>query len=222
MRLKFSTLAMLAIYGVIGTWITIWIVSDIRRTRFLRAKLATKNTVNQITVALNAYHAEYGVWPVSSLNESLQKSQWFGEMKAGASACNNALFFTLRGIPKGPNEGYKANSSRVIFFEGRTASFGKGFPSDGFYDRGPNGASPSPELEASFFDPWGHQYGIVIDTNGDGRLDLTGIYSDFTGDNAPRKQVGVFSFGKDGMVGTKGDGLYRSGAEVSDDVISWE
>lgn len=213
---------MLIVSGAIVTWIIVEIVSDDRRTRFLRAKLETKNMVNQITVALHAYHAEYGVWPVSNLNDSSQKNHWFGEMNAGASVNNSVLFFTLRGIPKGPNEGFKVNSKHVIFFEARSASFGKGFPSSGFYDRGPNGASPSPELEGCLFDPWGHQYGIVIDTNGDGLLDLTGIYSDFTGDNAPRKDVGVFSLGKDGKLGTNGDGVYGKGDAKSDDIISWE
>jgi hypothetical protein len=77
------------------------------------------------------------------------------------------------------------------------------------------------------YDPWGQQYGIILDTNGDGRIDLSGVYSDFAGvdsntTGAPRKRVGAFSMGKDKMLGTMGDRFYRRGGELSDDVISWE
>lgn len=181
-----------------------------------------KHQASQIVVALRAYYLEYGSWPVSSSANGSGKDPWFGEMKLGASAHNNALFFPLRNIAKGPNENLKANLRGVVFFEGQNVTFRKGIPSNGFYDRGPNGAPPSPELEGCYFDPWGNQYGIVIDTNDDGRLDLRGIYSDFTGDHAPRTNVGVFSLGKDGTLGANGDRFYRKGNKVSDDIVSWE
>jgi hypothetical protein len=80
-----------------------------------------------------------------------------------------------------------------------------GKPRNGVVNRGPDDQLPPPDLEGCIFDPWGHEYGIVIDTNGDERLDLAGIYDDFTGSSAPRKRVGVFSLGTDGKLGTNGD-----------------
>jgi hypothetical protein len=34
--------------------------------------------------------------------------------------------------------------------------------------------------------------------------------------------VAVFSIGKDGLLGHKGDGTYRSGGSNSDDIITWQ
>ena len=39
--------------------------------------------------------------------------------------------------------------------------------------------------------------------------------------SAPRVTVGAFALGKDGTLGTKGDGRFRKGDAISDDVISW-
>jgi hypothetical protein len=64
-----------------------------------------------------------------------------------------------------------------------------------------------------------------VDTNGDDRIDLTNIYNDFAGvdpapGKAPHKRVGVFSMGKDGMLGNKGDRTFKHGAKLSDDIAS--
>ena len=184
---------------------------------------AGKRMATDVIVASNAYLTEYGVLPGSDLSRDQTKDTWFGDVKAGASEHNNAIFFAFRDIPKGPNENFRMNMRRIIFVEEKAATISKdGTPHGGFFDHRPNAPTPPPDLESCLYDPWGREYGIVIDTNGDGVLDLTGIYSDFTGARAPRKQIGVFSFGKDGAPGTKGDHLYRQGDKLSDDIISWE
>jgi len=66
-----------------------------------------------------------------------------------------------------------------------------------------------------------------MDTNYDNRIDLKGIYSDFSGADqtsglAPRQTVGAFAMGKDEKIGNKGSGSYKNGTEASDDVISWQ
>ena len=139
---------------------------------------------------------------------------------------NDTIFYTLRNIPKGPNEGRAANLSRIVFFDARAAVLSvAGKPRAGFFDPTADGQRAAGDW--CFYDPWGQQYGIILDTNGDGRIDLSGIYSDFAGvdpttGKAPQRRAGAFSMGKDKMLGTKGDRLYRRGSEVSDDVISWE
>lgn len=212
---------MLAAVVVCGA-IIVFAISSMPARREPRTRVEAKNIVNQICIALNAYYAEYGAWPTGNGAEKSSRDLWFGDTAPGPLVPNSALFFTLRNIPKGPNETFKLNSRRIVFHELRNVWFSKGVPRSGFFDRGPDGGPPPPELESCLFDPWGHQYGIVIDSNDDGRLDLTGIYSDFTGDKAPRKQVGAFSLGKDGKLGTNGDRTYRNREKMSDDVLSWE
>jgi hypothetical protein len=138
---------------------------------------------------------------------------------------NSAIFYTLRNIPKGPNENWAGNPRRILFYEGMAAAItGSGRAFAGFFDPGLGG---SPHGDWCLYDPWGQQYGIILDTNGDERIDLGAIYPDFAGvdsnrGKAPRKRVGAFSMGKDRMLGTNGNRVYRRDAEVSDDVISWE
>jgi hypothetical protein len=68
---------------------------------------------------------------------------------------------------------------------------------------------------------------VILDTNGDERVDLEGIYSDLSGADrtsgkAPRVLSGAFSMGKDETLGTKGDHTFRNAADKSDDLVSWE
>ena len=63
--------------------------------------------------------------------------------------------------------------------------------------------------------------GRTGDEGRDNTIDVTAQYSDFSGENAPRVSVGAFALGKDGTLGTKGDGRFRKGEAISDDVISW-
>lgn len=189
--------------------------------------LLSKSAANQIAVAVNAYYAEYGEWPpLYALSEGCSKErrdidQWVGDPSMGARVHNNALLFTLRGVGKGPNEKHAANPKRVIFYEGKQALFKDGKPREGVLNRGSNDTVPPPELESCLFDPWGQEYGVILDTTGDGRIDLKGIYVDL-GNSPPSKNVGVFSAGKDGRLGTNGDRILRKGTETSDDVVSWQ
>jgi hypothetical protein len=195
------------------------------RNRELSRELVAKSIGYQIAVAIHAYHQEYGEWPPFPFHPEtkLAKDAWYGHQHTGAPARTNLILFPLRGIAKGPNTDYAANPQKIVFFEAMSARFSRdGKPRNGVVNRGPDDQLPSPDLESCIFDPWGHEYGIVIDTNGDERLDLTGIYNDFTGEAAPRKRVGVFSMGKDGTLGANGDRLYRKGPVKSDDVVSWE
>lgn len=113
------------------------------------------------------------------------------------------------------NERHLLNPKRVVFFEGRVASNVKE-PRAGFADQAEAGK------RGCFFDPWGRQYGVVMDADYDNQLALAEQYSDFARDNAPRVGVGAFSMGRDNKLGVKGDAQYRKGDTTSDDVISWQ
>lgn len=195
-------------------------------------KAEAKNTANMVVTAINSYYTEYARFlptedPTATSSSTVQNDIVVGEGAVGGSLPNNSVFFTLRNIPQGPNEDHIANPRKVVFYEGKAATVNAaGVARGGFYDRTASGSTPSPAEQSCLFDPWGQQYGVIFDANGDDRIDLTGFYSDFAGaeidGKAPRRKAGCFSAGKDGLLGNKGDGIYRSGTELSDDVVSWE
>jgi prepilin-type N-terminal cleavage/methylation domain-containing protein len=193
---------------------------------------AAKNTALQIVTAVNAYHTEYAKFPPlespGSPAADPSKDQWVGDTSMGAPAHNNALFFTLRKIPKGPNLNDAANPRKVTYFTGGSAKVSSaGKPRDGVYERTLDGGSPPAEVDGSLYDPWGREYGVILDTNGDECVDMEGIYVDFAGSDrtsgkAPKVLSGAFSTGKDEALGRKGDRTFRKSSDKSDDLISWE
>jgi prepilin-type N-terminal cleavage/methylation domain-containing protein len=229
-RAGFTLVELLVVIGIIVILMSL-LLTAIPAVKEAARKLEAKNAVNQITVAANAYYTEYAKFP--PLNDpdepppAADKDQWVGDQAMTAKMNNNALFYTLRNIAKGPNTGNAANPRRVIFYEGKSAVVSAaGKPRGGFFDRSANGGTPPSTEESCLYDPWGHQYGVILDTTGDDRIDLEGIYTDFQGSGeagkAPRKKVGAFAMGKDELLGKKGDKSYRAGSETSDDVVSWE
>jgi len=185
--------------------------------------------MNFIIAAVNACYTEYAKFPplrpagTANAHTSTSRDEWVGDPSLGAPARTNALTFTLRNIPHGPNENYAANPLRVVFFEWKSAIISRdGRPRNGIFDHYTYGGPPPPDIDGCLFDPWGHEYIIILDSNGDEQLDLTGIYNDLTGAAAPRKRVGVISLGEDGKPGTHGDRVYGKGDTKSDDDVSWE
>ncbi len=130
---------------------------------------------------------------------------------------NSALFNTLRAIPAGPNINDAQNKRHTIFIDGRQVS-NTTMPKDGFLDAA---GAPATTL-GCYFDPWGTQYNIVLDTSGDHQLDVSSQYTDFTAPSAPRAEIGAFSIGKDKRPGKNGDKLFKSGTTKSDDIVSWQ
>lgn len=180
-----------------------------------------------VVVAANSYYTEYAKFPLlrppGVANAQASRDEWLGDPNTGAPARTNALMFTLRSLPQGANQNHAANPLRIPFFEWKSAFVSRdGKPRNGIFDRSTYEGLPSADIDGCLFDPWGHEYIIILDSNGDESLDLTGIYYDFTGAAAPRKRVGVISLGKDGQLGTNGDRFYRKEDTKSDDIISWE
>jgi prepilin-type N-terminal cleavage/methylation domain-containing protein len=227
----FTLVELLVVIGIILILMGL-VLAVIPMVKLHMQNVTANGVTKNIVVAVNAFHADYAKYPtlqpVGAPSPDAEKDQWVGDPLMGAQIHNNALFFTLRKIPKGPNEGDAANPKKVTYFTYKTASVSKsGKPREGFFDRGADGGSPPSDVDGSLYDPWGREYGVILDTNGDERIDMEGIYSDFTGANpasgkAPRFTSGAFSMGKDESTGRKGDQIYRKGSEKSDDIVSWE
>ena len=172
------------------------------------------NDVLNIVAAVTHYQTEYGKYPMVAA-AAHSGDALVGDADAKATIDNSALFDTLRAIDRGLNERHALNPRRIVFLEGRTASDASE-PRAGFADKAES------KKRGSFYDPWGRQYGVVMDTDYDNKLIMAQQYADFAGENAPRVGVGAFSMGRDGKLGTKGDALFRKGTTTSDDVISWQ
>ena len=199
-------------------------------------KLEARNMAGTVVNAANAYYTEYAKFP-SVLSPSEAKANppsntedtIVGDKDAmSADLPNNTVFNTLRAINKGVNDNNLLNPRKVVFMEGKAAIVSANNKARaGFFDRTQSGSAPPENEDGCLYDPWGYQYGVVLDTTGDERIDLTNYYTDFTGANptsgkAPRKRAGCFAVGKDGTLGKKGNNTYKTGTEASDDVISWE
>lgn len=181
-------------------------------------KVQAKNDVTNIVAAVKQYYTEYGKYPpVVDPPVPGGADDIVGDSVALATVVNNnALFNTLRSIPEGVNTNYKFNPRRIVFFEGKGAADANS-PRAGFADK-----STNPADKGNYFDPWGKQYNIVIDSDYDNVLKIDAQYSDFVEPNAPRVGVGAFSLGKDNKLGTEDDKTYKKGSTPSDDVISWQ
>jgi prepilin-type N-terminal cleavage/methylation domain-containing protein len=187
-----------------------------------------KVAVGQIAAAIKQYHTEYGKYPVLDYTaaDATPSDVKLGDgTLPGVEDNNDDLFMTLRSKPQGKNGTDNLyNPRRISFFEYKSAG-DVNAPKSGFLDAAGTG------VVGSLYDPWGRQYNIIIDSNYNEVINLTGIYADFTEvsqdttDTGARTGVGVFSFGKDSQVGSPKDGVtgkFREGSKLSDDIISWQ
>ena len=74
-----------------------------------------------------------------------------------------------------------------------------------------------------FFDPWGKQYCIIMDTDYDNQIDVSKQYSDFSATNLPRVGVGVFAWAKTISLAPPATAVQNAtGTTKSDDIVSWQ
>lgn len=189
-------------------------------------KAQAKSDAMQIVAAVKAYHTEYAKYPDLSNGASSTTSNtedlFVGDTVAKAPNENFVLFNTLRAINAPPNADNILNPRKIVFFDGKSVSDPES-PRGGFLEKAAGGAAGG--TAGSYFDPWGKQYTVMVDTNYDNQLDMGQCYTDFSSDSdKPRTGVGAFSMGKDKKLGDAeaGEGKFRSSGKVSDDVISWQ
>lgn len=189
-------------------------------------KAEAKAAASQIAAAVKQYYTEYGKYPVADYVTGTPSDIRLGDMgDSGAVASNNELFNILRAKPEKKNTDNLYNPRRVTFFEGKPAGDPKA-PKSGFLDNASGTGN-----QGAFYDPWGKEYTIIMDSNYNDVIAVSDTYSDFIEksqdgtDTGVRVGVGVFSLGKDGKVGSPKDGItkaYRQGTKLSDDIVSWQ
>jgi prepilin-type N-terminal cleavage/methylation domain-containing protein len=189
-----------------------------------RAKAGT--VVKDIVNASKAYVLDYGKFPPvkAAKSEEAEDNKYlsFGDKEKGnSSADNDELFNVLRAISRGENQNHALNKRQVKYFEQPKATDSKN-PREGFCD----GSEFAEDKQGQLMDPWGTQYCVVLDADGDEAINLSKFYTDLEGEKNVIRYSGVaFSLGKDKARGGKGyeNKLRKSNsAEAPDDIISWQ
>jgi len=180
-----------------------------------------KNDVIQIVTAINAFYTEYGRYPVTLTSTTTDAFVGAGSPPAGCTnyTSNDVLFNVLRNYTGGSDSANVAalNPRQIVFLS----------PGGAKNTTPPRGGIAT---DNRFYDPWGSQYAIVIDTNYDNTI--TNPYSDTDGSagTTPLRLGAVaYSYGKNGKLGG-GAALSSSFAaeggslglfKGSSDVYSW-
>jgi prepilin-type N-terminal cleavage/methylation domain-containing protein len=149
-----------------------------------------KNDLVQIVTAVNAFYTEYGRYPSADTSDVT-----FGT----STKTNDQLLNDLRGT------NFAKYNPRDVAFIAPPVAKDASKPKGGL---GPN--------DGRWYDPWGKEYNIRLDTDYDGAVDNP--YSANAGYNKVDQGAITWSLGKDGAGGT-GD---KATGAAKDDVISWQ
>jgi prepilin-type N-terminal cleavage/methylation domain-containing protein len=224
----FTLIELLTVIAIIAILMAL-LFPAIQSMRDSANKAQAKKDEMNIVAAVKAYNGEYGNFPNVIPNPASVVSGDIivGDMVAGNGLSpapisdNNGLFNILRNIADSSvNNNYNGNPKRIVFFEGKSVS-NPASPKRGFLD---NPAPNNTAQKGSFYDPWGTQYFIIINSDNDNTIDVGQIYTDFQ-TSLPQVSIGVFSFGKDRSLSSPSQGLtnvFKSKDRICDDVISWQ
>jgi prepilin-type N-terminal cleavage/methylation domain-containing protein len=236
-RSAFTLIELLTVIAIIAILMAL-LFPAIQGVQETARKTKAKTDELGIVNAVNAFYAEYAKFPtVDPAGATAPTGQTTGDTMVGDATlitgggikydnCN--LFYTLRNISAGPNVSNVANPRQLVFFEGKSVT-NTAVPKDGFLD---NATGTTSGKVGCFYDPWGTQYAVIMDTDYDNSIDVSTVYHDYTASGTgtgaatlPQVRVGAFSLGKDHKVGSPAQGItdmLKSGSNTSDDVASWQ
>ena len=222
-RRAFTLIELITVIAIIAILMGLLfaVLGPIRNT----ARKAKARTVGQATEhACKLYVQDYGRFPsipsalVGGTADS-NASYSYGDTGSGkCRVSNRELFDVLRAISRGANESHALNKRRQIYFEQPNAIDPRS-PREGFVD----GKQFPAEMQGQLLDPWGKEYCIVLDGDGDGLLEMNAFFQDMT--EPLRRATAVFSMAADSEIGGSGyrGRLRKEGSnEAPDDVVSWE
>ena len=185
-----------------------------------KALTAMKGIVSSCT----SYASEYGKFPPvpgasnagGGTNQETLLS--FGDTQRGKCRVNNnELFDVLRAIDRGANARHVLNQRQQRYIETNKATDPK-TPRDGFAD----GKDFADSIQGQYFDPWGTQYCVVLDGDGNGFIQMSEFFSDET--DKMQSSAVAFSLGQNLEIGGKGyQGKLKkpNSSEAPDDVVTW-
>jgi prepilin-type N-terminal cleavage/methylation domain-containing protein len=179
-----------------------------------------KNDLTQIVNAVNAFYTDYGKYPITASPDVI-----YGP---GGTTPNNALFKELQGCPTTgappPTcSGLSTLNTRQIVFISPPAVKTPANPRSGMATQAVTINCFAVAI-GDFVDPWGTPYNVEIDGDYNNQI-TTNPYGNNNGAGPQPLTIGViaWSFGGDGVLGTKTTGCAGDGSFTnSDDVISWQ
>lgn len=217
----FTLIELLTVISIIGILMSfIFAGSTAALTASRRSKTAV--AVRNVAHAVRAYSLDYGKYPpvADASGPDDNRVIIVGEKAALATDSNAALFNVLRAVAVGVNEQHALNPRRQTYYNDLVAK-STTLVRGGFAD----GTVFPPEIAGCYFDPWGRQYTVVMDADGDDTLDLARLYADLSDPgNVVRQNPVVLSLAADGIRGAKGcEELSQKpgGTTPSDDIFSW-
>jgi prepilin-type N-terminal cleavage/methylation domain-containing protein len=174
-----------------------------------------KNDLTQIVNAVNAFYTDYGKYPTTATgSDSCYAWQVFNPT---FQPLNAALFNELRACTAaGPTcSGPATVNTRQIVFISPPIVKNPTSPKSGICSTGGNAADVG-----KFYDPWGSQYNVEIDSNYDNTVRNPYVVFGGTGAGADPVGQGVIAWsnGPDTLLGGNPENTYTN----SDDVISWQ
>jgi prepilin-type N-terminal cleavage/methylation domain-containing protein len=171
-----------------------------------------KNDLTQIVNAVNAFYTDYGRYPTAATNDSC-----FGWQIGSLTfqPFNSALFNELRGCPTtgAPGATCSANAAlntrQIVYISPPTVKDAAN----------PKSGIGTGSYIGRYFDPWGFQYNVEIDSNYDNSVPnpYVTLGGSGAGPDPVRQGVIAWSVGPDSFVGSNNN-IYTN----SDDVISWQ
>ena len=184
-------------------------------------KTQAKNDLTQIVTAVSAYYTEYGKYPVTVISTTTDAFFGTGTTPAGCTSygTNDKLFNVLRSYTGGSDSASVTalNPRQIVFISPKVSANARGgIGADNWY-----------------YDPWGTQYAVALDTTYNNALGTANPYSDTDGSAGPSPlQLGIiaYSYGRNGGIGggaAVGPGFAsESGTAAkfkgSSDILSWQ
>lgn len=202
-----------------------------------RAEAGT--VIRSIVNASKAYANDYGKYPpidkalvdVTSGN-STESYYAYGDKDASTGKVKvntNEIFDVLRAIARtsGENKDHVLNRRQQKYYSDakKAKDVAVGKTRGGFADGKEFG-----DREGRLYDPWGTEYFVVLDADGNDEIDMGKFWddlkSDSTGSNRVRFGATAFSLAKDRKFGGKGyEGKFKKPGAVNeppDDIVSWQ
>jgi type II secretory pathway pseudopilin PulG len=174
-----------------------------------------RTALREIVHAAEQFYQDYSEYPAVDPNRNPDVDSACGDPAALMELPNSRLFNILRALDQSPNIGHGLNPRRQNYIETKMVN-DPSSPRDGFLEVASNGWETG-----SFYDPWGCQYNIVLDTSRDHTIQVGKYYADFANERSPQTGVGAFSLGKDKKLGSHGDRILVKNGTLSDDLVSW-
>lgn len=216
----FTLIELIVVILIIATLAAL-LMTGISSTFDHARKAQAKNDITQIVIAVNAYYAEYGRYPITVTSTTTDSFVGTGTTPSGCTSYgnNDVLFNVLRSYTGGSDSANVSalNPRQIVFFTPPIARSTKGgLASDNRY-----------------YDPWGSPYAVAIDTTYDNQIGTANPYSDTDGSAGisplPLGAI-AYSYGKNGALGGGAKTSSSFANELgttgkfkgSSDILSWQ